>query len=139
MTGANIGSFKKGHVPANRKPLGTERIDVKDGFIQIKIAEKDPYTGLPTRYKNKHVWLWEQQHGPVPPGMVVAFTDGNKQNCKLSNLMLITRAELLRLNQRGYKDMPDDLKPSVLALTKLEVKVFGRGRNCIARPKLSLS
>lgn len=127
--GANPTSFKKGNKPANWKPLGTERINSKDGFILVKIKERDPYTCFPTRYKHKHVWLWERKNGPVPAGHVVAFRDGNKLNCKLRNLMLITRAELLRLNQYGYKEMPKELQPTVLALAKVEVKAFGRSHD----------
>jgi HNH endonuclease len=126
LTGANTGSFKKGHPPANRKPIGSERICSKDGFILIKIAERNPYTGFSTRWKHKHVHVWEQENGPVPKGMVVAFRDGDKLNTEPENLMLLSHAELLRLNQHGYKDVPDELKPSVLALVKLETKTFAR-------------
>ena len=126
LTGANRTSFKKGNEPANRRPLWDERVCPKDGYIQMKVPEPDPYTGFPTRYKNKHVWVWEQENGPVPPGMVVAFRDGGQTNCEPDNLMLLSRAELLRLNQAGYKDAPDELKPSILALVKLEVKTFGK-------------
>lgn len=124
LTGANSGSFKKGNIPPNIKTIGTERICSKDGYILIKVAEHDPYTGFPTRYRQKHVYIWEQANGPVPKGMVVAFIDGDKTHCKLENLMLISRAELLALNQHGYKDMPDKLKPSVLAMSKLQVKTW---------------
>ena len=124
LAGANITSFKKGDVPANRNPLGFERMDSKDGYVLIKIAEQDPYTGSPTRYKHKHVHIWEQANGTVPEGMVVAFRDSDKLNIEPENLMLISRAELLRLNKNGYKDTPDELKPSVLALSKLEAKTF---------------
>jgi len=124
LTGANRTSFKKGSVPANRRPLWDERVCPKDGYIQMKVPEPNPYTGFPTRYKHKHVYMWEQEHGPVPKGMVVALRDGDKTNCDPDNLMLITRAELLRLNKHGYKDAPEELKPSVLALVKLEVKTF---------------
>ena len=124
LTGANSKSFKKGNVPANRKPLWTERIDSKDGIILMKVPEQNPYTGSPTRYFYKHVYIWEQKHGPVPKGMVVAFIDGDKTNCEPENLMLISRAELLALNRHGYKNMPDKLKPHVLALIKLKVKTW---------------
>ena len=50
----NSGNFSTGHVPANVKPLGHTRVD-KDGFINIKVAENNPYTGAATRYKFKHV------------------------------------------------------------------------------------
>lgn len=129
LTGANAGSFKKGNVPPNRKPLYSERICPKDGFILIKIPERDPHTGFPTRYKHKHVYIWEQANGPVPAGMVVVFRDSDKLNIEPDNLMLVSRAELLRLNRRGYKDTPDELKPSVLALSKLETKTFAMTRN----------
>ncbi len=124
LTGANSKSFKKGNVPPNRKPLWSERVCPKDGFILMKVPERNPYTGAPTRYKQKQVYIWEQEHGPVPKGMVVAFIDGDKSNCEPENLMLISRAELLALNQHGYKDMPDELKPHVLALSKLQVKTW---------------
>jgi hypothetical protein len=127
---ANITSFRKGCIPATTKPLGSERICSKDGFILIKIAERNPYTGAPTRYKHKHVHLWERVHGPVPKGMVVVFKDGNKLNCVDQNLILLSRAELLRLNQKQYVKMPDKLKPSVLALAKMEAKMFSRKRQC---------
>jgi hypothetical protein len=124
LTGANVTSFKNGHVPANQKPLHAERTCSKDGYILIKIGEQDPHTGFPTRHKHKHVHIWEQTHGPVPEGMIVAFRDSDKLNIEPENLMLISRAELLRLNKNGYKDTPDELKPSVLALSKLEAKTF---------------
>lgn len=41
----------------------------------------------------KHRYVWKQHHGEIPQGMCVAFRDGNRQNCDISNLMLITEAE----------------------------------------------
>lgn len=49
LTGPNSGSFKKGQVPPNTKPLGHERVDNKDGYVWIKVAEPNPYTGASTR------------------------------------------------------------------------------------------
>ena len=120
----NAGNFKKGAIPPNRRPLGAERICPLSGFVLVKVAEKDPHTGALTRYKHKHVHIWEQANGTRPEGMVVAFKDGNKLNCEIDNLMLISRAELLRLNQYNYKEVSEELKPSVLAVAKLEVKMF---------------
>lgn len=131
--GANVTSFKKGNEPPNRKHLYSERIDSKNGFILIKVPERNPYTMSPTRYKYKHVWVWEQANGPVPEACVVVFKDSNKLNCELDNLMLLTRAELLTLNLHGYKEMPSELKPSILFIAKIEAKAGfrmrpGRGR-----------
>lgn len=128
LTSVNVTSFKKGNNPPNRKPLGSERICSKDGYVLIKVAERNPHTGSPTRYKHKHVHLWEKDNGPVPSGMVVAFKDGNKLNFDPGNRMLISRAELQALNKHGYSKAPDELKPSVLALVKLKVKTFAKAR-----------
>jgi hypothetical protein len=122
--GANVTSFKKGNNPKNRKPLGTERIN-RDGYIEIKVAERNSYTGFPTRYRHKHVVIWESIHGPVPAGKIVIFRDGNRENCTPENLACISRAEGVRLNQFGYSFLPNDLKPSMLALVKLKAKAFG--------------
>jgi hypothetical protein len=58
----------------------------------------------------------------VPAGKVVAFKDADQTHCVIENLMLISRAVLLRLNWKQYKKMPAELKPSILALAKLETK-----------------
>jgi len=127
LTGANKTSFKKGNVPANCKPVGSERID-KDGYIYIKIKETDPYTGFPTRYKLKHVHIWEKANGPVSEGMCLIFKNGNTQDCNPENLALVSRLELLRLNQNGYKEAPDEVKLALFLLAKLETKIIERMR-----------
>ncbi len=122
LTGPNSGSFKKGSVPPNRKPLGSERIDTKDGYIYIKVAETDPYTGFPTRYKLKHHHVWEQYYGPIPDGKIVTFIDGNKLNCAIDNLEMITLAENAVLNKLGVRYAPDDMRPAVKNLVKLTMR-----------------
>ncbi|HBJ74016.1 MAG TPA: HNH endonuclease [Syntrophaceae bacterium] len=129
LTGRNQTCFVAGDVPVNRKPLGSERIDAKSGHILVKIAEENPYTGHGTRYKHKHVHIWELLHGPAPKGKVVFFVDGDKLNCSPENLMLIERSVLLRLNQSGYRALPGVLKPTLLAVVKIEVKAFEKRRN----------
>ena len=121
LTGPNSGSFKPGDIPKSLKPLYSERIS-KDGFIEIKVPEPNPNTGSPTRYRHKQRWMWEKKYGPIPEGFVVAFKNGDPMRCEYDNLMLISRAELLRLNQNGYRGAHDDLKPTILALSKLQVK-----------------
>jgi hypothetical protein len=140
LTTRNRGTFSNGHIPANRKPVGSERVDVKDDYILIKIAERDPHTGFPTRYKAKHVVLWEKKHGPTPKGSAIIFKDSNKRNFKSSNLICITRAELARLNQMDYKHQPAQVKPSVFALAKLKT-VIGKSqqRTDRARPVSTIS
>ena len=123
LTKANSGSFKKGGVPINITPIGTERVNAY-GYIEIKIDEPDPYTKALTRYKLKHIVLWVQAHGPVPEGMVVTFIDSDKTNCCIENLEIISRQELHCRNQLGYGKVPNELKPTVSMLSKLQVKRF---------------
>jgi len=132
--GPNATSFKKGNIPHTKLRLWSERIN-RDGFIEISIPERNPYTGAPTRFKNKHVWLWESENGTVPKGHAVIFIDGNKLNCSIENLALVTRAELLSLNLHGYKEAPDELKPSIFALAKMETKAGIRLRPARGRRK----
>jgi hypothetical protein len=123
----NSGSFKTGNLPHNHRPLWSERIS-KDGYIEISVPERNPHTGFRSRYKCKHVWIWEQAHGPTPKGHAVIFRDGDNRNFALGNLLLVPRAELLVLNLHNYKTQPEELKPSVLALAKMEAKAGIRTR-----------
>lgn len=123
LTGRNKTSFKKGHRPANYRHVGAERVCSKDGYILIKIKEKDPHTTAKTRYKHKHIVLWEKKHGPVPKGCVIIFKDGNMYNFRLNNLVCISRSEHVRLNQMHYKQQPKKLKSSVFALAKLKARI----------------
>ncbi len=126
--GPNRTSFKKGNLPHNHKPLWSERIS-KDGYVEISVPERNPHTGFKTRYKHKHVWLWEQQHGPAPKGYAVVFKDGNNRNFEDDNLRLISRAELLYLNRNGYSKLPVEFKPTMRKVAKVAVKAAELGRS----------
>ena len=83
--------FKKGNIPPNYRPVGSERI-TKDGYIEVKIADKN-------RWSLKHRVVWEKRNGPVPRGYTIIFLDGNKRNCDIKNLKMIRRRELLIMNR----------------------------------------
>lgn len=135
--GANSTSFKPGNMPKNKRRLWSERITC-DGYIEISVPERNLHTGAPTRFKAKHVWLWEMKHGPVPKGHVLMFTDGNRLNCNISNLLLVDRVELLTLNSHDYCGTHNELKPSVLALARLEARAKIRTRPGRGRQKKSI-
>lgn len=126
----NSGSFRPGLIPANTKPLGHERICSKDGFIFIKVAELNPYTGANTRYRYKHQVVWEKHHGAIPKGHIVRFRDGDKTNCDVKNLLCVSMAVNLRMNQNKVNDMPEEYKDTGRAISELEVATFQvmRGR-----------
>lgn len=122
--------FKKGGLPHNTNYLGHERVS-KDGYVEISIDETNPHTGFERRYVLKHRWLWEKMNGPVPDGMALKCK-GERQNTDPSNWELIPRALLPRLSGRfgrGYDHAPDQLKPTIMAVAKLEQQIHA------AKPK----
>lgn len=116
--GPNKTSFKKGDKPANYMPVGTERF--KEGYWQIKVAE-----GI-NQWKLKHRVLWEERYGTIPKNRVLLFKDSNSQNLDLDNLELINRKELVELSRNNFKQVPIELKPTVRALVKLQIKMNDR-------------
>jgi hypothetical protein len=108
--------FKKNAVPHNTAPVGTE-LTRGDGYIWRKIAE-------PNQWRQKHRILWEEKHGPIQGGMRLVFKDGDRTNFAEDNFELVSNAELLRLCKNNYLQQPEHLKPVVMTLSKLEVRIF---------------
>ena len=118
LTGANKTSFKSGNRPKNAKKVGTivYRRD-KNGslYMRIKIAE-------PNKWEMLHVYIWNKIHGKVPKGHCVIFKDKNTLNTSLDNLMLVSRAELARLNQK-YAYIHGSLKETALQVIKVSTEI----------------
>ena len=113
-TGFSSTRYKKGNVPATARPVGYERINA-DGHIEIKVEGE-------RQMICKHRWVWEQAHGPVPEGYVVSFKNGIKTDCRIENLILLTRAELVRLNQSFIKLSTPETHETCVLLAKLKSK-----------------
>lgn len=103
--------FKKGNIPVNYRPVGSERV-TKDGYIEIKVAD-------PNKWRLKHLVVWENFNGPLPKGRAVLFLDGNKQNTDISNLRLMTRSEILIMNRQGLKSNDPEITNTAANLAKL--------------------
>lgn len=119
FTGANKTSFKTGLVPHNIQEIGkiVKRKDNKGRmYARIKVAE-------PNVWQMLHVYLWEQHHGAIPKGFCVIFKDKNTENISLENLMLVSRNELVRLNQK-YPMIDKSLKEIALSVIKIQNKVL---------------
>ncbi len=110
-------------VPMSSNPVGHERIE--RGFIMVRVESDHPRVSHDpdNKYVPKHLLVWEQAHGPVPKGHYVIFLDENKMNCDLDNLKMVTGSEYIRLQTNGFKGASAELKPSLLLLTKIDVKV----------------
>jgi hypothetical protein len=119
--------FKKGQRPANTKYAGHERV-ASHGYVEISVNETNPHTGFERRYVLKHRWLWVQKHGPIPEGMVLKCK-GDVLNTDPSNWELVPRGLLPRLNNRwgrDYEGAPAEVKPTIMAVAKLEHRLRER-------------
>ncbi len=125
MKGINFGGengkktqFKKGQIPVNYRPVGSERVNV-DGYIEIKVAD-------PGTWRLKHNVIWEKANGPLPKGHCVIFLDGDKLNVDLKNLQLITRNQLARLNQRHLIFNDPELTKTGIIIADIYTKIGER-------------
>lgn len=119
FTAANKTSFKCGHQHLYNppKPIGFERKRDKDGYIFVKTAH-------PNRWALKHVFIYEQNHGPLQKGFIVRFKDGNNTNFDPDNLEAIDRKLNLQLNRNGYRQADPQIKPLIKMISKIEVGLF---------------
>lgn len=113
--------FSKGHVPANKglrrpgwgpgrmkqtqfKPgsrsvrwnpedyaVGALRINA-DGQLDMKVRE-----GL-RAWERLSRWVWTTERGPIPKNGVIRCINGDEDDCRIENLRLTTRAQLMREN-----------------------------------------
>ena len=115
---ANKTSFKKGNIPQNIKKVGsisTRKDKSGTTYMHIKNAKTN-------RWQMLHVYIWESKHGKIPKSHCVIFKDKNTLNTRLDNLMLISRAELARLNQK-YSNIDKSLKETALQVIKINDEI----------------
>ncbi|PHM63018.1 HNH endonuclease signature motif containing protein [Xenorhabdus ishibashii] len=115
----NSGSFKSGSSPHNTRPIGSERIN-KDGYIYIKVDS-------PKIWRPKHQIIWEEHHGELPAGSIVIFKDGDKKNCHIDNLLMVTRRENVILN-KFYPNTPAEYKQTTTYLARIMIAINNKER-----------
>jgi hypothetical protein len=93
---------RTGQAALNWKPIGTILPDA-DGYLRIKV--RDAVHGKEaTGFGNTKVWpllhrhTWIQHHGPIPDKHIVTLKDGDRSNCAIENLELISMADNARRN-----------------------------------------
>jgi len=106
--------FKKGQRPATWVPVGSERVTC-DGIRQRKVSDTG-YT--PKDWESVHKLLWEEHNGPVPKGHMVVFKNRNREDIRLENLVLLSRAENARRN--SIHRYPEEVKSAMRAVGKLK-------------------
>lgn len=103
--------FKKGRKPKNWVPIGSERV-TEDGYLWRKMTD----TGATRKdFVQVHRLVWIEHTGkPIPKGHAIVFKDGNKRNLDISNLELLSRADLMRRN--SVHTLPPDIKAQCMVL-----------------------
>jgi hypothetical protein len=114
----NATSFKKGHKPHNTKEVGSTRIDGKDKFLLVKVADNE--------WIRKEILIWEENYGKVPKGCVVRVKNPRKNKYDINNLMLISKGQNMKLNT--VHRFPEELKKTIRALNKLKKTIRKNGK-----------
>lgn len=111
--------FKRGHGNSNNAlPVGSEKKD-KYGILQRKVS----MTG-----ERREKWrpvkdlVYEEHYGAIPDGKIVIHGDGNRDNFDISNLIAVTRAELMDRNS-FIKNYPEEYRGARIQLGWLNRKI----------------
>lgn len=111
----NSGNFKKGQKPHNSAPIGT--VAITKGWVKVKVAE-------PNVWRNQSHLIWEKHHGKPPAkGEYLIHLDCDFTNNAIENLVMVSRADLARLNKKEFRKHPIEVRPAVVALSKIENKL----------------
>ena len=86
--------FKKGHGGFNTRPVGSERVCSKDGYILVK-------TKAPRTWERKHLIEWRKHHGAIPKDHCIRFLDNDRTNCDIDNLVCIHRGANAVINHQN--------------------------------------
>ena len=113
--------FKKGQEPINYRPVGSERTNV-EGYIEIKVAD-------PNKWRLKHQVIWEEHNGKIPKGYSVLFADKDRTNLNIDNLVLVSRAQLLKMNQHNLIRENAEITKTGAIIASLYLKIGEKERN----------
>lgn len=69
---------------------GLEKLDTR-GYVRVRLA-----SGV---WRMKHELIYEQHKGKIKEGYVITFDDCDKTNYDINNLVMVTKAEILRRNR----------------------------------------
>ena len=119
-TGLKLGGqktqYKKGHVPASYKPIGSEVWSPDKQTYFIKIADPDVWM-------NKKRYLWEQAHGPIPDGHVIVCKDNDPRKVTLDNLLMVSHRAMTSVAKRGLRTEYPEINEALHTLAELELKL----------------
>lgn len=76
---------------------------VIDG-LKYRLDKKTGYYHNTVRRERLHRYVWEKEHGNIPPGYDIHHIDGNKKNNDISNLMMISRSDHASLHGKNLNE-----------------------------------
>ena len=117
--------FQKGNIPHNHRDVGTLKTN-RDGYVIEKVQEEGSQW---ERFQFRHRLVWEKHHGKIPDGMMVIFLDGNKENCNIENLRLISRSENAIVNKLGLRCEDPEVTEAGIRIAQLMNAVRDRENN----------
>lgn len=98
-------SRSKLHARTNISPIGTIKWTNNYGYI-IKVS--DIRGTKKNHHKLEHInwrpykeYLWQQKYGEIPKGYTVIFKDGNKRNCVIDNLVILSSSSMASMACNG--------------------------------------
>lgn len=109
-------SFKKGNIPPCYMKVGSEVIN-SDGYWKVKVAD-------PNKWELKHRIIYQEAYGPIPKNCCIIFADKNKLNLDLDNLILITKKELLIMNNNKLINENKEITKTGTLIAKIQSKLL---------------
>lgn len=109
--------FYKGKMPHNTKFNGHEYL-TKDGYVMQRVSVRN--------YQLKHRLVYETAYGEIPEDGIVVFKDGDRTNCDLENLKLLSREENMLRNSK--MNFPKELVPSMGLISQINKKIKSHGK-----------
>lgn len=113
--GSEKGWFKKGTLPQNLRPVGSERFNSDFGYVMIKTAH-------PNKWELKHKVIWQERYGEIPEGYKLMFLDMDRTNVTLENLILVENEELLMANRKKLRFHDPEVTKTGVILSRLMVQ-----------------
>lgn len=114
---AVLTQFKPGEIPATAREIGSIRFN-KENHIELKFDERNDWGVL-------HRKLWSFYNSQeIPKDCVVKFADGNSFNISPDNLILMTRAELMKAN--SVRNYPKELQQVIQLRGAINRKINGK-------------
>ena len=101
-------------------PVGTERVNI-EGYLEIKTAD-------PSQWKLKQRHVWQLNNGPIPNGYNIRFKDGDKLNCDIDNLLMVSDCENIILNHLDFNNSPSETKETLHLMAKVKAKTINLKR-----------